>query len=64
MVCNVERLSVCNVERLSVCVSVCLSTGLAYVGTVCDLQGRSVSVVEDDGASVSEATAAHELGHR
>ena len=44
--------------------SSCLSTGLAYVGTMCDRDGSSVSVVEDDGTSVSEATATHELGHR
>ncbi|KAK7097864.1 metalloprotease mig-17-like [Littorina saxatilis] len=37
------------------------TTGLAYVGTMC--KNSSVSIIEDDGGAVNEATAAHELAH-
>ncbi|KAK7099477.1 uncharacterized protein [Littorina saxatilis] len=39
------------------------TAGLAYVDTICKQDGSSVSVIEDDGGAISEATAAHELGH-
>ncbi|XP_046552727.1 LOW QUALITY PROTEIN: uncharacterized protein LOC124262285 [Haliotis rubra] len=39
------------------------TTGLAFIGTMCQGEGRSVSVVEDHGGFQSVGTAAHELGH-
>ncbi|XP_041367237.1 zinc metalloproteinase-disintegrin-like MTP4 [Gigantopelta aegis] len=39
------------------------TTGLAFIGTMCQGRGRSVSVVEDHGGFQSVGTAAHELGH-
>lgn len=39
------------------------TTGLAYTSTLCRMDGKSVSVVEDHGGFQSIDTAAHELGH-
>ncbi|XP_050411455.1 disintegrin and metalloproteinase domain-containing protein 7 isoform X2 [Patella vulgata] len=39
------------------------TTGLAYIGTMCQGEGRSVSIVEDHGGFQSVGTATHEIGH-
>ncbi|ESO86914.1 hypothetical protein LOTGIDRAFT_235128 [Lottia gigantea] len=39
------------------------TTGLAYIGTMCQGDGRSVSIVEDHGGFQSVGTATHEIGH-
>ncbi|XP_041367247.1 zinc metalloproteinase-disintegrin-like stejnihagin-B isoform X3 [Gigantopelta aegis] len=39
------------------------TSGLAYISTMCRSDGRSISIVEDNGGFQCIDTAAHELGH-
>lgn len=41
-----------------------LSSGYAYIGTMCRTDGSSTSIIEDMSDYQSSNTAAHELGHR
>lgn len=45
--------------------TVVFATGLAYVGSMCEVKnGKSSSIVQDLGDFQSAGVVAHELGHR